>query len=141
MLAQNPDFVPAQLPLLLGPESKVAVREDLATVGVNSYVSPGMCATKKATGDMYGSRQKLWDMTGCIRKLAISPAFSTSKIVAALIADFKNVKPTCVRSSVKAKDLSFVFWFSSASPSADAYVGGKTAPPALSPTCWAVIMR
>ncbi len=41
MLAQNPDFVPAQLPLLLGPESKVARREDLATVGVNSYVSPG----------------------------------------------------------------------------------------------------
>ncbi len=30
------DFVPAQLPLLLGPESKVARREDLATVGVNS---------------------------------------------------------------------------------------------------------
>lgn len=57
VLAQNPDFVPAQLPLLLGPESKVARREDLATVGVNSYVSPGMCATKKATGDMYGSRQ------------------------------------------------------------------------------------
>ena len=56
VLAQNPDFVPAQLPLLLGPESKVARREDLATVGVNSYVSPGMCATKKATGDMYGSR-------------------------------------------------------------------------------------
>ncbi len=47
VLAQNPDFVPAQLPLLLGPESKVARREDLATVGVNSYVSPGMCATKR----------------------------------------------------------------------------------------------
>lgn len=30
VLAQNPDFVPAQLPLLLGPESKVARREDLA---------------------------------------------------------------------------------------------------------------
>ncbi len=37
----------------------------------------------------------------------------------------KNVKPTCAGSLVKAKDLSFVFWFSSASPSADAYVGGK----------------
>jgi iron complex transport system substrate-binding protein len=34
------------------------------------------------------------------------------------------VKRTCVKSSVKTKDL-FVFWFSSASPSADAYVGGK----------------
>ena len=70
MLAQNPDFVPAQLPLLLGPESKVARREDLATVGVNSYVSPGMCATKKATGDMYGSRQKLWDMTWLYQEIS-----------------------------------------------------------------------
>lgn len=48
VLAQNPDFVAAQLPLLLGPESKVAKREDLVTLGVNSYVSPGMCATKKS---------------------------------------------------------------------------------------------
>lgn len=70
VLAQNPDFVPAQLPLLLGPESKVAKREDLATVGVNSYVSPGMCATKKATGDMYGSRQKLWDMTWLYQEIS-----------------------------------------------------------------------
>jgi len=70
VLAQNPDFVPAQLPLLLGPESKVARREDLATVGVNSYVSPGVCATKKATGDMYGSRQKLWDMTWLYQEIS-----------------------------------------------------------------------
>ncbi len=48
VLAQNPDFVPAQSPLLLGPESKVAKRDDLKTLGVNSYVSPGMCATKKS---------------------------------------------------------------------------------------------
>ena len=69
ILAQNPDFVPSQNPLLLGPESKVAKREDFATLGVNSYVSPGMCATKKATGDMYGSRQQLWDMTWLYKEI------------------------------------------------------------------------
>lgn len=104
MLAQNPDFVPAQLPLLLGPESKVAKREDLATVGVNSYVSPGMCATKKATGDMYGSRQKLWDMTWLYQEISdFSRIFNVEDRGQALIADFKNVKPTCARSLVKAK--------------------------------------
>lgn len=98
MLAQNPDFVPAQLPLLLGPESKVAKREDLATVGVNSYVSPGMCATKKATGDMYGSRQKLWDMTWLYQEISdFSRIFNVEDRGQALIADFKNVKPTCAR--------------------------------------------
>lgn len=104
VLAQNPDFVPAQLPLLLGPESKVARREDLATVGVNSYVSPGMCATKKATGDMYGSRQKLWDMTWLYQEISdFARIFNVEDRGQALIADFKNVKPTCARSLVKAK--------------------------------------
>ncbi len=50
ILAQNPDFVPAQLPLLLGPESKVAKREDLATVGVNSYLSRACAPLKKPQG-------------------------------------------------------------------------------------------
>ncbi len=91
VLAQNPDFVPAQLPLLLGPESKVARREDLATVGVNSYVSPGMCATKKATGDMYGSRQKLWDMTWLYQEISdFARIFNVEDRGQALIADFKK---------------------------------------------------
>lgn len=127
VLAQNPDFVPAQLPLLLGPESKVAKREDLATVGVNSYVSPGMCATKKGVGDMYGSRQKLWDMTFLYQEIAdFAEIFNVEARGQAVIADFKKREADLRAEFGKnKKDLSFVFWFSSASPSADAYVGGK----------------
>lgn len=44
----------------------------------------------------------------------------------ALIADFKKREADLRHEFGKnKKDLSFVFWFSSASPSADAYVGGK----------------
>lgn len=50
VLAQNPDFVPAQLPLLLGPENKVAKREDLATVHINSYVSHRHVRHQKGVG-------------------------------------------------------------------------------------------
>lgn len=139
VLAQNPDFVAAQLPLLLGPESKVAKREDLVTLGVNSYVSPGMCATKKAIGDMYGSRQKLWDMTYLYKEIAdLANIFNVEDRGRAVIADFKKREANLRREFGKNKqDLSFVFWFSSSSPSADAYVGGKTAHPDLSPMCWA----
>lgn len=127
ILAQNPDFVPAQLPLLLGPESKVAKREDLATVGVNSYMSPGMCATKKAVGDMYGSRQKLWDMTFLYNEIAdFATIFNVEDRGHTLVEDFKK-RESDLRAefSKNKKDLSFVFWFSSSSPSSDAYVGGK----------------
>lgn len=127
ILAQNPDFIPAQLPLLLGPESKVAKREDLATVGVNSYMSPGMCATKKDIGDMYGSRQKLWDMTFLYQEIAdFAKIFNVEDRGQALIADFKQREADLRREFGKNnQDLSFVFWFSSSSPSSDAYVGGK----------------
>ena len=130
VLAQNPDFVPAQTPLLLGPESKVAKREDLITLGVNSYVSPGMCATKKAAGDMYGSRQQLWDMTYLYQEIQdFAKIFNVEDRGQAVIADFKK-REAALRQEFGSskKDLSFVFWFSSSSPSADAYVGGKNSP-------------
>lgn len=127
ILAQNPDFVPAQIPLLLGPESKVAKREDFATVGVNSYMSPGMCATKKGVGDMYGSRQKLWDMSFLYQEIMdFATIFNVEDRGNALIVDFKKRENNLrAEFSKNKKDLSFVFWFSSSSPSADAYVGGK----------------
>lgn len=130
VLAQNPDFVPAQTPLLLGPESKVAKREDLITLGVNSYVSPGMCATKKAAGDMYGSRQQLWDMTYLYQEIQdFAKIFNVEDRGQAVIADFKK-REAALRQEFGSskKHLSFVFWFSSSSPSADAYVGGKNSP-------------
>ena len=127
ILAQNPDFIPAQLPLLLGPESKVAKREDLATVGVNSYMSPGMCATKKSVGDMYGSRQKLWDMSFLYKEISdLATIFNVEDRGNALIADFKQRESNLRKEfSQNKQNNSFVFWFSSSSPSSDVYVGGK----------------
>ena len=127
VLAQQPDFVPAQLPLLLGPESKVAKREDFVTVGVNSYMSPGMCATKKDVGDMYGSRQKLWDMTFLYKEIEdLAKIFNVEDRGQALIADFKQREANLRQEfGENKKDLSYLFWFSSSSPSSDAYVGGK----------------
>lgn len=127
ILAPGPDFIPAQLPLLLGPESKVAKREDLATAGVNSYLSPGVCATEKAPGDMYGNRHQLWDMSWLYKEIEdFATIFDVQARGAALVTDFRQ-RESRLRAefSRNKKDLSFVFWFSSSSPSADAYVGGK----------------
>ncbi len=51
ILAQNPDFIPAQLPLLLGPESKVAKREDLGhRWGKQLFISGHVRHQKKPQG-------------------------------------------------------------------------------------------
>ena len=53
---RRPDFVAAQLPILMGPDSKVAKREDFANLGIGNYLSPGICAVTHDTGDVHGSR-------------------------------------------------------------------------------------
>lgn len=130
MLAERPDFVAAALPTLLGPSSKVAKREDFDRVGVPSYLSPGTCLDTKGSKDAYGSRAQLWSMDLLYREIdEISRIFDVADRGQALIADFK-AREAALRASVTPGDkkLSYVFWFSSPSPSADAYLGGKNGP-------------
>ncbi|VTP76547.1 Uncharacterised protein [Leclercia adecarboxylata] len=71
---------------------------------------------------MYGSRQKLWDMTFLYKEIEdFAKIFNVEDRGQALIADFKK-READLRSefSKNKKDLSFVFWFSSSSPSSDA---------------------
>jgi len=127
ILAKNPDFVAAQIQLLMGPSSKVAKREDFESVGINTYLSPGMCATKQNTGDIYGSRSTLWSMAYVYEEIAdFAKIFNVEDRGQQVINDFKKRESALRKAFPKGKkDLSFVFWFSSSSPTADAYVGGK----------------
>ena len=127
MLAERPDFVAAALPTLLGPSSKVAKREDFERVGVPSYLSPSTCLETKGSKDAYGSRAQLWSMEVLYQEIdELSRIFDLADRGQALIADFK-AREAALRASVTPGDrkLSYVFWFSSPSPSADAYLGGK----------------
>ncbi|RYF31406.1 MAG: ABC transporter substrate-binding protein [Comamonadaceae bacterium] len=127
MLAERPDFVAAALPTLLGPSSKVAKREDFERVGVPSYLSPSTCLETKGSKDAYGSRAQLWSTDALYQEIdELSRIFDVADRGEALIADFK-ARETALRASVPPGDrkLSYVFWFSSPSPSADAYLGGK----------------
>lgn len=127
ILAENPDFVAAALPSLLGPDSKVAKREDFAKVGVPTYLSPSTCLAKTANSDVYGGRDRLWNMESLYKEIdELSQIFDVADRGQALIADLKS-REAALRASVSpsGEKLSYVFWFSSPSPSADAYVGGK----------------
>jgi iron complex transport system substrate-binding protein len=127
ILTENPDFVAASLPTLLGDASKVAKRQDFEKVGIASYLSPSTCLERKEGNDQYGSRASLWNMGSLYREIdELSQIFDVADRGQALIADFK-AREAALRARVPAGDkkLSYVFWFSSPSPSADAYLGGK----------------
>lgn len=127
ILSENPDFVAAALPSLIGPDSKVAKREDFTKLEIPTYLSPSTCLEKKDDTDLYGARDKLWSMDSLYQEIdELSQIFDVADRGQALIADFK-AREAALRASVPASDekLSYVFWFSSQSPSADAYLGGK----------------
>lgn len=127
ILAEDPDFVAAALPSLLGPNSKVAKRADFDKVGVPTYLSPSTCLDTQGTKDVYGSRTQLWSTDLLYKEIdELSRVFDVPDRGQALIADFR-AREAALRSSASNDDrkLSYVFWFSSPSPSADAYLGGK----------------
>ncbi|THV24016.1 ABC transporter substrate-binding protein [Peteryoungia ipomoeae] len=127
MLAENPDFVAAALPSLIGPDSKVAKREDFTKLDIPTYLSPSTCLAKKDDTDLYGARDKLWSMDILYQEIdELAQIFDVADRGQTLIADLK-AREAALRASVPAsgEKLSYVFWFSSPSPSADAYLGGK----------------
>lgn len=126
ILAENPDFVAASLPSLIGASSKVAKRADFDKVDVPTYLSPSTCLSTQQVKDEYGSRDTLWNPDLLYKEIdELSQIFDVSDRGQALIADFK-AREKALRSRVAegGKKLTYVFWFSSQSPSADAYVGG-----------------
>ena len=127
ILAERPDFVAAALPSLVGPNSKVAKREDFDNVGVASYLSPSTCLDASGSKDVYGSRAQLWSSELLYKEIDdISRIFDVADRGQKLIADFK-AREAALRGHVTSdgRKLSYLFWFSSPSPSADAYLGGK----------------
>ena len=128
ILAEDPDFVAAALPSLIGPNSKVAKREDFEKMGVPTYLSPGTCLASGTAKDAYGSRDQLWSPELAYRAIDdLSRIFDVPARGQALIADLKarveKARQTAEKAGLAGK--SYLFWFSSPSPSADAYVAGK----------------
>lgn len=129
VLAKQPDFVPAMLVTLMGPDSKVAKREDFDSLGIPTYLSPSACSTAADTKDAYGSRDALWSMDLLHKEIDdLARIFDVAERGEALIADFKTREAALRAEFANREDLTFLFWFSSPSPADDAYLGGGNGP-------------
>jgi iron complex transport system substrate-binding protein len=139
VLSKQPDFVAAMIVTLMGPDSKVAKREDFEKLGIATYLSPSACTTEadtentsgsKATG-VYGIRKNLWSMDLLYQEIDdLARIFDVQDRGQALIADFKNREAKLRAEFAKRDDLTFLFWFSSPSPADDAYLSGGNGPSA-----------
>ncbi|MCD1618132.1 ABC transporter substrate-binding protein [Salipiger marinus] len=129
VLSKQPDFVPAMLLTLMGPDSKVAKREDFEKLDIPTYLSPSACTTALDAHDAYGSRDNLWTMDLLYQEIDdLSRIFDVAERGEALIAEFKEREARLRADFARNEDLTFLFWFSSPSPADDAYLGGGNGP-------------
>ena len=140
ILAKEPDFVAAMIVTLLGPDSKVAKREDFEKFDIPTYLSPSACtvdqdtdnASSSAATSVYGVRKKLWSMDLMYEEIRdLARIFDVADRGDALIADLKAREAALRAEFPKRDDLTFLFWFSSPSPADDAYLTGGNGPSAF----------
>lgn len=129
ILSKQPDFVPAMLLTLMGPDSKVAKREDFESLGIPTYLSPSSCSTAMDAHDAYGSRNDLWSMDLLYAEIEdMARIFDVQDRGAVLIEDLRAREAALRDEFGNREDLTFLFWFSSPSPADDAYLGGGNGP-------------
>ena len=129
VLSVQPDFVSAMLVTLMGPDSRVAKREDFEALGIPTYLSPSACSTRQNSTDAYGDRTQLWNMDLVYQEISdLARIFDVVDRGEALIADFRQREAALRAQFERRDDLSFLFWFSSPSPADDAYLGGGFGP-------------
>lgn len=140
ILAKEPDFVAAMIVTLLGPDSKVAKREDFEKFDIPTYLSPSACtvdqdtdnASSSAATSVYGMRKKLWSMDLMYQEIQdLARIFDVADRGEALIDDLKAREAALRAEFPKRDDLTFLFWFSSPSPADDAYLTGGNGPSAF----------
>ena len=140
ILAKEPDFVAAMIVTLLGPDSKVAKREDFEKFDIPTYLSPSACTVDQDTDNsssssatsVYGVRKKLWSMDLMYEEIRdLARIFDVADRGDALIADLKAREAALRAEFPKRDDLTFLFWFSSPSPADDAYLTGGNGPSAF----------
>ncbi|WP_370207768.1 ABC transporter substrate-binding protein [Pararhodobacter marinus] len=125
VLSVQPDMVAAMLVTLLGPDSRVAKREDFHALGIPTYLSPSACSTTENPNDIYGNRAELWNMELVYQEISeLARIFDVADRGDALIADFREREAALRAEFAPRDDLTFLFWFSSPSPSDDAYLAG-----------------
>lgn len=129
ILATKPDFVATQFQWQIGPEGVVASIEQFEELGIPVYTAPADCHLK---GRKAGEEPPTFSMGLIYQEIEeVARIFNVSGRGAGVIAAMKAREQAAkARIAALTKDVSAVFWYSSARLKGDPYVAGKGGVPA-----------
>lgn len=133
VVAKKPDLVAVQFVWHVGPEGIVATRTQFHDVGIPTYVLPADCVAKNNSVGVDGTRSELFSTASIhqgVRELA--QIFDVQDRGEAFVAELTKREADAVEraKALNLKDVSAVFWFSSAEMDIDPYVAGRKGAPA-----------
>lgn len=133
VVAKKPELVTVQFIWHVGPDGIVATRTQFHDVGIPTYVLPADCVAKDNTVGVDGTRSELFSTSSIhqgVRELAqiFDIQDKGEQLVASLTE--REDKAIAEAKALNLKDVSAVFWFSSAEMDIDPYVAGRKGAPA-----------
>lgn len=131
IVAKKPDMVASQFEWQIGPAGTVASYEQFSELNVPVYTAPADCAKDNADGGD-GVRKGMFNIALVYQEVSdLAQIFDVQDKGDALIAQLKaREEKARHRIDVASKEVSAVFWFSSADLQLDPYVAGKLGPAA-----------
>ncbi|MBD8729970.1 ABC transporter substrate-binding protein [Pseudomonas sp. CFBP 13710] len=129
-----PDIVVAQYTYHVGPNGEVAKPEQLASLGIPSYVSPSDCDGKEvtATSNADGSRSQVFSMALVDKEIRELASIFDVEAAGERLTDqlHARIQKASERAgSAGHAPLSVVYWFSSTRLEGDPWVAGKSGAP------------
>lgn len=132
VVQRRPDLVAIQFEWHVGPQGIVATREQFHDLKIPTYTMPADCVAKDNSVGVDGTRLQLFSTDTLyqgVRELAA--IFDIEERGKKLVADLKAREDAAVKraQAIGKKDVSAVFWFSSAEMDIDPYVAGRKGAP------------
>jgi iron complex transport system substrate-binding protein len=128
-----PDLVAVQYEWHVGPSGIVATREQFHELGIATYVMPADCDTKDNSTGGDGTCTAAFSTSSIYKAIGeLARIFDAQAAGAALLDELAEREKRAIalsRSLDLPKELSAVFWFSSAEIRADPFVAGRKGAP------------
>lgn len=133
VVSRKPELVSVQFIWHVGPDGIVATRRQFHDVGIPTYVLPADCIDKDNTVGVDGTRSELFSTATIhqgVRELAqiFDIQGKGEELVASLTE--REAQAIAQARALDLRDVSAVFWFSSAEMDIDPYVAGRKGAPA-----------